>query len=1138
MPGYAIKILIVFSWIMLSVCGTNVLAADKASKPEVNQELLESKIEEVKASTSLDDPAKEKLTELYRTALTNLEKLRSYKQDAAAFSRTRETAPKETEKLRKALDKKEKLDPQGSVKVSGKTSLAELEQLLQKEKADLAAVEAKLSDLGKRLDFQANRPAVARERLIAARRQQETVVNDNKAPPPADELAALTQARRWALQTQAYALSAEITMLDSELLSHQVRTELLKVEKAIAEEDVRYVETRLRLLEDTVTSRRLAEAEQVTAEAEATREELKDKHPVIVQQAELNLELGEELKAMALELERVSALDDEARQSAKRIADDLSTIRQKLEIAGLSEALGRVLMRQRQTLPQLGVMQSESANTERLIADASLRQIQHAEQRRMLKDTSAYLDSLIAGLADDEAKGIRKELVELVEKRRELLGKAVANDASYLRALGELDLAQRQLIDVVQSYDEFLGKRLLWIRSTEPLSFNTFQGLPGELFRFISPSSWFQTGADLFRQLSSSVLGGVLVVALVVLTFMRRSFMRRVVVAGEKTGRVRSDKYYFTAEAFLWTILASVPLPLLLLTIGWQLSLIADAGDFTKAVSAGLMRVSHHYLFLRIFIDVAAPGGLVARHFRWPEDVTGKLRREFGLLALLFLPCVFVIIHTRFMDKSGLGSALTILAVLLGIIAVGLFLLRMFTPNGGVLIHFLQRRPNSLWTRLRPVWVSLLVAYAIGMVVLVFAGYLYTAGTLTRDLVNTIWVAFMLILARGMFLRWLLLVRRRLAFQAALERREELRAAREAQLQAGDEEAQAQQDDVPEVEEPEVDLAALDSDSRKLLDTSVLFASIIALWFIWSPVLPAFGILNDITLWSTTEVVEGVEKVVPITLASIALAIIVVIITVVAARGLPAFLEFILLQRMSITAGGRYTATTLLRYAIIGIGAIVFFNIIGAQWSKLQWLVAALGVGIGFGLQEIIANFISGLIILFERPIRVGDTVTVGDTSGVVSKINIRATTITNWDRQELLVPNKEFITNRLLNWSLTDPTIRVVIPVGIAYGSDVTRAMELLLESAREHSNVLEDPAPSVSFTSFGDNSLLLNLRAFLPSMDERTSTVTGLHMMINDKFNEAGIEISFPQRDVHIDGLGPIDVRLHKDDVVGSEK
>jgi potassium efflux system protein len=204
------------------------------------------------------------------------------------------------------------------------------------------------------------------------------------------------------------------------------------------------------------------------------------------------------------------------------------------------------------------------------------------------------------------------------------------------------------------------------------------------------------------------------------------------------------------------------------------------------------------------------------------------------------------------------------------------------------------------------------------------------------------------------------------------------------------------------------------------------------------------------------------------------------------------------------------------------------FNTIGAQWSQLQWLVAALGVGIGFGLQEIVANFISGLIILFERPVRVGDIVTVGDTDGVVTKIRIRATTIRNWDRKELLVPNKEFVTGRLLNWSLSDQMTRIVIVVGAAYGSDVDKAHELMRAAAEENENVLDDPHPVVSFEGFGDNSLTLLLRAYIDDLDLRIPTITALHKAINQKFNEAGIVIAFPQRDLHLDTNGPLHVTI----------
>jgi potassium efflux system protein len=161
----------------------------------------------------------------------------------------------------------------------------------------------------------------------------------------------------------------------------------------------------------------------------------------------------------------------------------------------------------------------------------------------------------------------------------------------------------------------------------------------------------------------------------------------------------------------------------------------------------------------------------------------------------------------------------------------------------------------------------------------------------------------------------------------------------------------------------------------------------------------------------------------------------------------------------------------------------------------------------------------------------VGDVVTVGDTDGVVARIQIRATTIRTWDRLELLVPNKEFITGRLLNWSLSDQTTRLKIPVGVAYGSDVQKAMALMNEAAEENKSVLDDPKPSIIFEAFGDNTLNLVLRCFVGTQDDRMPTITALHEAINEKFNKAGIVIAFPQRDVHLDTSRPLDVRLSHD-------
>jgi potassium efflux system protein len=180
-------------------------------------------------------------------------------------------------------------------------------------------------------------------------------------------------------------------------------------------------------------------------------------------------------------------------------------------------------------------------------------------------------------------------------------------------------------------------------------------------------------------------------------------------------------------------------------------------------------------------------------------------------------------------------------------------------------------------------------------------------------------------------------------------------------------------------------------------------------------------------------------------------------------------------------------------------------------------------VGLGFGLQEIFANFVSGLIILFERPMRVGDTVTIGGISGTVTRIRIRATTITDGDRKELIVPNKEFITGQLINWTLSDTILRTVIRVGVAFGSDIPQARNLLLKAAQDDPRVLRDPPVTAVLDKFGDSTLDFELRLFVAGLEEFAEIRHDLNVRIDQLFRDAGIEMAFPQRDVHVRSIEP---------------
>jgi potassium efflux system protein len=264
--------------------------------------------------------------------------------------------------------------------------------------------------------------------------------------------------------------------------------------------------------------------------------------------------------------------------------------------------------------------------------------------------------------------------------------------------------------------------------------------------------------------------------------------------------------------------------------------------------------------------------------------------------------------------------------------------------------------------------------------------------------------------------------------------------------------------------------------------------------------------------------IEGQDVSVPVTLADLLLALVVTAVTMIAAKNLPGLMEITVLQRMTLQPGSRYAINTLMRYVVTMFGVIAVLNIIGWDWSRIQWLVAALSVGLGFGLQEIVANFVSGLVILFERPVRVGDTVTVGQLTGKVSRVRIRATTITDWDRKEILVPNKAFITEQVINWTLSDPITRIVINVGISYGSDVNLAHRVMDETLRRLPLVLDEPEPRVYFVGFGDSSLDFRLHVYSRELEDRMPLTDAVHKEILAALRKHGIEIPFPQRDLHV--------------------
>ncbi len=627
----------------------------------------------------------------------------------------------------------------------------------------------------------------------------------------------------------------------------------------------------------------------------------------------------------------------------------------------------------------------------------------------------------------------------------------------------------------------------------------------------------------------------------IVLIALRRGALSGLKAAAAVTLKVRTDKFAATLAALGHTFVLVVPLPWLFLGAGVLLGGQGTEHEYTLSMAVGLQGVGHTLLFLEVLRQLCRRNGLARAHLPWRESLCSSLSIQSAWLAPLAAPAAFLVSATAIGVPSAFVSLVNVSQVeapgflalgrlafvtLMALLMVAVY--RIWRKGGPVIKEFAESPEQAKWASYHILWFAPALILPFGLALAALAGYFYTAVFLTGKIGETIWFAIALMLLKDLLLRGLYVAQRRLRFQEALRRREELSAQRAA---ASAEETPPESESVP-LEEEKINYGQLGDQVRQLVRMGYTLGLLVGLWWIWNDVIPAFGFLNQVELPITTaQLVDGVSKDVPLTLGDMVTGLLLGGLALFAARNIPALLELTLLQRLPLSRASRYALTTMTQYVVAVTGLVITFKALGLQWSSVQWLVAALSVGLGFGLQEIVANFVSGIILLFEQPIRIGDVVTVDGTSGTVARIRIRATTIVNWERQELVVPNKSFITGQLINWTLSDTINRVMITVGVAYGSDTRKAMQLILETAEQHPKVLTDPAPRATFEGFGDNSLTLFLRAYLDDMDMRLQTITELHQAITDKFDAAGIVIAFPQRDLHLDTARPLELVLRRD-------
>ncbi len=1083
-----------------------VPAASAQSSPDSTLSRLQNTINTLEARDDLEPAVRERALDLYRQARTALQAAADLAGQTQALGREAEQAPQTLAQVEREL---EQIAPALTLDEAGGMSSDALIERRNALEAGLAATGMRLADLRDELARLAQRPDEARDELAQARtalQQIDTAFEINTGQPEVLDDAQLALAA-----AQREALRAEIEYLEQELAGLDRRQRLIEAQRARVEERLERDNQSLAVVQLAFARRQNESAQALRADAKTQASRLDAAAGVIAQAAERNAELAQQLTQATRRGEQLAMEQAQLRARVEDVQRRFNLVQRQLEIGGRSIALGDVLQGQRRNLVAPG--SAMAADDVPNLAAAELSRFQLQQDLTRLEDVDMSVERLAGGALPDAAA--RATLVDLIETRQQILDPLIAVQGRFIETGRELRLLADQYQDTVEASGELLDERLFWLPSFEPVGWGWFARLAAALPEVLQPGHWQQVLmalGDGARQASAITALGLAFFAL--LMALQRRLRRELHRCAEPIGNVSRDNFWLTLRALAATALLCLPWALLLGLAGYLIGRASEATAFALAAGVGLIQLAHLTLFVEPFRQVCRPSGLAESHFQWSDEARQGLRVSLRvLLFALAVPPLFVSL-TETPNDDGLRETIGRATFIFGSLTLAWFAWRLLHPARGVLADVLGGHGEGHW-RLGYIWLPLAAGVPLVLAALALWGYYYTSLQLQSRFVFSAGLLGTSIILYSLIVRWLTVAERRLALARARAKREqarEARAAREAAAAAGG--------SAPDnLDQLEIDLVQITAQTRGLIKVVVSLMAAIGLWLLWSDMLPALSLLNNVSLWQyASEVDGGATEFTQVTLGALLLALVVGVVTALAGRNLPGFLEITVLRRFSFDSGSRYAMATLFQYAIVATGLLVAVSLIGFSWSSIQWLVAAIGLGLGFGLQEIFANFVSGIVILFERPVRVGDTVTVGNLFGTVSRIRIRATTITDWDNKEIIIPNKTFITETVINWTLTDNITRLIVRVSVTRDADSDLAAELIAQAIKAEPTALTEPAPSVFIVGFEDGLLVFEARVFFNDLYYLLPLQHALYTHIKDAFAENDIEISFPQQGLHL--------------------
>jgi potassium efflux system protein len=1085
-------------------------------------ESVQKLLDQTKADTSLDETGKAEVTPILEAAIASLTAAKEFQEEAARLKGVGEKGPAEVKQLQTSLAARQnggavtvESDP-GAEDLPADATAEMINTRLDSEKAGLTELARQVSEWDQQLSALDERPGENRARVVEVTRLLADAQlkfsgwNGKSATTPKEK------AQLAADQAAIRAFRSELAMLEQESLTFDLSRDLAGARRALTASDLAQARNRVATLEarsGAIVNARISEAERLLLEPGI---ETVTNDPLIRELVKETRNLTGKNQELLARIAVADAKLKETETDLEVLQRDGDSIRAQIEIGGLEGEFSEKILEMRESLPKVKNFRNAASERHKQLSEARLDAFRIDSELDLLPPTQEQIDTLLASVRQKDLPAetitqIEPILKNLVETRVQLRRDALEGNRKFAQTLGKIDLVESKTITVANDFRDYLGEKLIWVASSPPIAGNAFTGMRTSLLQLLGPEA---LGQYLAVIVDIGITQWALAVFLACILLLPRRRLRLYLAdSAARTRRISQDSIGNTLGALAATLWLALPTPTLLAFFGWIFASDVASTSVTYALGKGLSAPVLLLLIFRFSAILCWQGGVAEAHFRWKRATLDACHRALMTAIFFYLPAHMLLAiwfnGSNLVSFQGPGRLVFIVAM----ISICLILNRLFRGRNGLLEQMSSSR--SWIIKLRRVWTSFLILLPIALAILAAIGYFLTSVVLAYQIQNTALVVFGGTLVYGLLTRWIGIRERRIALQNAMTAREAKRQAQreEAEADPNAEVVNRMKDEsfIPIEEDEAIDWGVVGEQTRHLIKAIVTLTVLFGCWLVWSEVIPVLKYL------------DARNVVGDISISDLIWLGIISLITTIIFQNLPGLLEVTFLQALELESGVRNAIITICQYAIIAIGIAVAFQTVGLDMSNFGWIAAALSVGLGFGLQEVVANFVSGLILLFERPIRVGDIVTVAGVDGVVTKIRIRATTITNWDKKEFIVPNKEFVTGTIMNWTLSNPMTRLVFPVGIAYGSDIRKAQDILLEIARSQPEVLKDPEPAAVFELFGDSALNFTLRLYLPRPELRLEMTHRINTLIHDRFVASGIEIPFPQRDLHLRSIDP---------------